>query len=124
MNSLEKSVKEHERIFSQVPISPENIDYAVANRYLLLLELINFRNKLTGDVIFTLKGKKQEGLNISCREKQVLSMIASGMKSKEIADKLFISANTVNNHRRNLIEKLNVPNSSEAVKLTSKLQLI
>jgi DNA-binding CsgD family transcriptional regulator len=46
------------------------------------------------------------------------------MKIKEIADKRFISANTVNRHHRNRIKKLIVSVSSEAVKLASKLQLI
>jgi DNA-binding CsgD family transcriptional regulator len=82
------------------------------------------RNKLTGETLFAIEGKKSDEPGISVREKEVLGLIANGMRSKEIADKLFISANTVNNHRRNLIEKLNVSNSSEAVRLAAKLGII
>ncbi len=83
-----------------------------------------FRNKFTGEVIYALEGQKTENSGISVREREILSMIADGMKSKEIAEKLFISANTVNNHRRNLIEKLHVSNCSEAVKMAMKLGII
>lgn len=82
------------------------------------------RNIITNEIIFSLEGKSDSPENISDREKEVLSLIAEGMRSKEIAEKLIISANTVNNHRRNLLEKLNVTNSSEAVKLAIKLGII
>jgi DNA-binding CsgD family transcriptional regulator len=83
-----------------------------------------FRNKFTGEVIYALEGQKTENSGISVREREVLSLIADGMKSKQIAEKLFISANTVNNHRRNLIEKLDVSNTTEAVKMALKLGII
>lgn len=82
------------------------------------------RNILTNEIIFSLEGKKNSSENITNREKEILGLIAEGMRSKEIAEKLFISANTVNNHRRNLINKLHVSNSSEAVKLAIKLGII
>jgi DNA-binding CsgD family transcriptional regulator len=40
---------------------------------------------------------------LSNREKGVLKLVAAGLESKEIAEKLFISINTVDNHRRNAI---------------------
>jgi DNA-binding CsgD family transcriptional regulator len=43
-------------------------------------------------------------------------LLASGLISKQIADKLFISVNTVNTHRQRIIEKLDVTNTAEAVK--------
>ncbi|MBN1145112.1 MAG: PAS domain-containing protein [Bacteroidales bacterium] len=50
------------------------------------------------------------------REKEILQLIASGLISKEIADKLYISVNTVNTHRQRIIEKLNVSNTYEAIR--------
>ncbi len=82
------------------------------------------RNKLSGKILLALEGCKLNGLDISSREKEILSMIAGGMQSKEIAEKLFISVNTVNNHRRNLIKKLNVSNSSGAIMQAMKLGII
>lgn len=58
---------------------------------------------------------------LSAREKEVLKLIATGMVSKQIADKLFISVNTVNTHRQNIIEKLNVSNTAEAIKYASEV---
>ena len=82
------------------------------------------RNLLNGEQIHLFNFIAKGINNISDREKEVLSLIAEGMKSKEIADKLFISLNTVNNHRRNLLKKLNVANSSEAVNQAFKYGLI
>lgn len=39
------------------------------------------------------------------REMEILGLIAEGLQSKEISDRLFISVNTVNNHRQRIIEK-------------------
>jgi DNA-binding CsgD family transcriptional regulator len=44
--------------------------------------------------------------------------------SKQIADKLFLSVNTVNTHRQRIIEKLNVSNTAEAVQYAGRLGLI
>lgn len=49
------------------------------------------------------------------REKEILLLIRQGYLSKEIADKLNLSIYTVNNHRKNILEKLNVDNAIEAV---------
>jgi DNA-binding CsgD family transcriptional regulator len=60
---------------------------------------------------------------LSVREKEILNMIQLG-KSKEIADILFISINTVNRHRQNILEKMRVSNTTEACTLASKLRWI
>lgn len=49
------------------------------------------------------------------REIEVLSMIADGMTSREISDRLFISENTVRNHVRNILDKLGMSSRFEAV---------
>jgi len=78
----------------------------------------------SGKIIFTLEGKNEFSSKISKREIEVLGLIAEGMKSKEIAKKLCISENTVNNHRRNVIKKLNVSNISEALMFGVKMGVI
>ena len=55
------------------------------------------------------------------REKQVLKLIGEGFSSKIIADKLSISINTVETHRRHLLEKLKAKNSMELVKQAFRL---
>jgi DNA-binding CsgD family transcriptional regulator len=60
---------------------------------------------------------------LSSREIEILSLIAKGLISKQIADKLYISVNTVNTHRQRIIEKLNVSNTAEAIQYASRLGL-
>jgi DNA-binding CsgD family transcriptional regulator len=57
------------------------------------------------------------------REKQILGLLATGLISKQIADKLYISTNTVNTHRQRIIEKLNVANTAEAINYFARIGL-
>lgn len=50
---------------------------------------------------------------LSCRELEVMRMLFKGVCDSEIADKLFISLNTVNNHRKNSFKKLGVHSMPE-----------
>jgi DNA-binding NarL/FixJ family response regulator len=61
---------------------------------------------------------------LSDREKEVLDCIASGLTTHEIGDKLFISKNTVETHRKNLLYKLNARNTAELVNKAYKQRLI
>jgi len=54
--------------------------------------------------------------NISCREKEVLELIAQEHNSREIANRLFISEHTAITHRKNLLSKLNVKNTAGLVR--------
>jgi len=54
---------------------------------------------------------------LSKREKEILKLILQGKKSKEIAGKLFLSVNTVNTHRRNILKKAGVKSAIELVKI-------
>jgi DNA-binding NarL/FixJ family response regulator len=51
------------------------------------------------------------------REREVLNLLAQGLTNKEIADKLFISTNTVKRHLKSIFEKLNIHTRSAAAKL-------
>jgi DNA-binding CsgD family transcriptional regulator len=61
---------------------------------------------------------------LSTREVEVLGLVSKGFASKEIADKLFLSINTVNNHRQNILEKVRASNTSEAVTYPRNLGLL
>jgi len=58
------------------------------------------------------------------REIEVLGLVAVGMASRQIADRLYISAATVNNHRQRILEKMRARNSSEAVRYASQLGIL
>ena len=49
---------------------------------------------------------------LSVREKEIVVCVAKGMANKEIADKLYLSINTVTTHRRNIARKLNIHSSA------------
>ncbi len=66
---------------------------------------------------------EEESPKLSSREREILGLISKGLISKQIADKLFISVNTVNTHRQRIIEKLNVSNTAEAIQYASRLGL-
>lgn len=58
------------------------------------------------------------------REKEVLQHIAQGLSTQEIADKLFISFNTVESHKKNLRSKFDVRNSAEMVRIAMERNLL
>lgn len=61
---------------------------------------------------------------ISNREKSVLELIAAGMTSEDIAVMLFISSETVNSHRKNMLRKLDVPNSASLIRRAFDLGIL
>ena len=56
-------------------------------------------------------------IDISSREKEVLRLIAYEFTAKEIAKELFISPHTVDSHRKNLFQKLQVKNTAGMVRV-------
>jgi len=61
---------------------------------------------------------------ITKREKEILGYIVEGFTNKEIADKLFLSLRTVENHRNNLLQKFNAKNTAGLVKLAIEEGLV
>ncbi len=72
-------------------------------------------NKVTGAVLEC----SQDGFAqlLSLREKEILKLMKFGYRSKEIAEKLSLSVHTVNRHRQNIFQKLNVTNVMEACRI-------
>jgi two-component system NarL family response regulator len=58
------------------------------------------------------------------REMEVLKLVAKGMNNRDIAKELFISENTVKNHVRNILEKLQIHSRMEAVMIALRDKLI
>lgn len=61
---------------------------------------------------------------ITRREKEILQLIGKGLTTMQIADQLFISTHTVESHRKNLMEKFGVNNTTSVVKLASEYKLL
>jgi len=63
-------------------------------------------------------------INLSDREKEIIQLLVQCKTSKEIADILFISKNTVDTHRRHILEKLDLKNTQELMKFAINNNLI
>lgn len=61
---------------------------------------------------------------LSDREKEVLQVVAEGNSNKEVAEKLFISPKTVENHKANIMKKLNIHDRVGLTKYALRLGLI
>lgn len=80
-------------------------------------------NTLTGKIHIPSLGHQRQRI-LSEREKEVLNLIRIGKPSKQIADALHISIHTVNRHRQNILEKLSVANSAEAIMAATAMKLL
>lgn len=60
------------------------------------------------EIVETTREKRADGNELSQREIDVLCLVAKGLTNKEIADRLFISVNTVLSHRKNISAKLGI----------------
>jgi ATP/maltotriose-dependent transcriptional regulator MalT len=66
---------------------------------------------------FVLNEKKREDLTITRRELEILELIAQGMSNREIAEKLYVSENTVKTHSSRVFDKLGAKRRTQAVQL-------
>jgi len=61
---------------------------------------------------------------LSMREKEILELLSKGLLSKEVADRLCISVNTVNTHRQRILKKLNANSTIEAIINATKQNIL
>lgn len=61
---------------------------------------------------------------LTSREQEIMVLLAEGLSSKEIAEKLFISPKTVDNHRTNILRKLNLHSTIELIRYAARLGII
>jgi len=74
--------------------------------------------------VFRLDENKLKELGISKREYEILTLIAEGHSNQEIAEKLFISQNTIKTHSSNLFSKLDASRRTQAVQKAKTLGII
>lgn len=97
---------------STVDVSPnQNTDEPMTCR------LVNHQ---TGEITPFTAGNSY--FQLTRREKEILLLISDGHISKQIANRLNISTHTVNTHRQNIIEKMKVSNTAEAVRIASRME--
>ena len=76
------------------------------------------------EAAFVLNQRKLEELEITPRELEILQLIAQGLSNREIAERLFVSENTVKTHSSRLFDKLSARRRTQAVQLGKELGLI
>ena len=73
---------------------------------------------------FILDETRLRQMGISKREHEVLELMATGLSNQEIADKLFVSLNTVKTHTSNLFLKLDAKRRTQAIQKAKELRLL
>ncbi len=73
---------------------------------------------------FAVNQTRLQELGITPREREILELIATGLSNREIADKLFVSENTVKTHSSRLFDKLSAKRRTQAVQIGKELGLI
>jgi len=73
---------------------------------------------------FVLNAEKLKETGLTAREHEILGLIAQGLSNREIAEKLFVSENTVKTHSSRLFEKMQVNRRVQAVQKAKDLGLI
>ena len=73
---------------------------------------------------FAASQDKLDAFGITPREHEILTLIAAGLSNREIAEKLFVSENTVKTHSSRLFEKLNARRRTQAVQIAKQSGLI
>lgn len=73
---------------------------------------------------FILNEVRLRELGITRRELEILELIAGGLSNREIAEKLFVSENTVKTHSSRLFDKLSARRRTQAVQVGKELGLI
>ena len=73
---------------------------------------------------FELNEGRLKDLGITKRELEILELIAQGLSNREIAEKLFVSENTVKTHSSRLLDKLSAKRRTQAVQIAKEMGLI
>jgi len=73
---------------------------------------------------FSVNEQRLKDLGITPRELEILELIAQGLSNREIADKLFVSENTVKTHSSRLFDKLSARRRTQAVQIGKEMGLI
>lgn len=73
---------------------------------------------------FALNESRLRELGVTKRELEILELIAHGMSNREIAERLFVSENTVKTHSSRLFDKIGARRRTQAVQMGKELGLI
>ncbi len=107
-------------IWLALKLAKPKINTIVVEREVIVEKEILIHNN--ADFVFN--ESEFEKLGISKREREVLQLMSDGLSNNEIAEKLFVSLNTIKTHSSNLFEKLDVKRRTQAIEKAKRLNLI
>lgn len=88
-------------------------------------EVVVFKEvAVSASLPFALNEGRLRELGVTPRELEILGLIATGLSNREIAEKLFVSENTVKTHSSRLFDKLGAKRRTQAVQIGKELGLI
>jgi DNA-binding NarL/FixJ family response regulator len=83
-----------------------------------------YYSKTVTDILHNNASQSSDKVLLTRRETEILRLIADGLTNQEIAEKLFISAWTVDSHRKNLLVKFNARNTAILIKTAAAMGLL
>ena len=88
----------------------------------------NLKKKDQSGIFFTvfdgIANKDMDAINLTARELEILNLIGEGFSNKQIAYKLFVSLNTINTHRKNILRKTDCKGAAELTRFAFDKGLI
>ena len=112
MGYLTKDTSEDEIIKAIHSIANEQMYYSSS------ISSILAKNLLVKSKVFDTTERLTE------RELEVLDLIVNGFSNKEIASKLFVSKRTIDNHRTNIMKKIDAKNTADIVRIAYQNNLV
>jgi DNA-binding NarL/FixJ family response regulator len=110
--------------------SNTNIWIAAFSLLFLMIGIIISRKLFNKTIVVTeqkpgmINDEKLQQSGLSKREAEILLLIYEGLSNQQIADKLFLSENTIKKHISNIFQKLRVERRTEAIKKAMELSII
>lgn len=108
---------------SAATLSPEEIRERCEELVRSAKEINTDVAKYVGDVLID-RSKKISDIGLSAREIQIIRLSAEGLTAAQIADRLFLSVNTVNTHRQRIYRKMAVGNVTDMIRKATGLGLL
>jgi DNA-binding CsgD family transcriptional regulator len=88
-------------------------------------EVVVFKEVMVSAAVpFALNAERLRELGVTPREREILELMANGLSNREIAEKLFVSENTVKTHSSRLFDKLGAKRRTQAVQMGKEFGLI
>lgn len=88
------------------------------------VETVIVEKQVFANADFVLNEAEVNRLRLSARELEVLQLIADGLSNQQIAERLFVSLNTIKTHTSNLFLKMEVERRTQAIEMAKRLGLI